>query len=509
MRNLKLAVWDFTLENDIYIENNSITLYNTNNENTVIYFTKELASHAVYHMLTPIEYPATSPEGVAYVFNIEGWKEPLLAFKDIQYSIGKPEGKYKVMCPYLGVEVKREMQTCQEISSNNIDNNTFEFYLAVQETSCKFKINERLCEGKPVLHCLAHHNSLETKYFIGCTKWKYGEKHHRFIFVSSNVNLELLNNLYNVYAHQSGNVICHGPIVKKSCKVEFYKLTLLNLKKCPFVILICKGIYTHSPPPSIRTPINIKQRLQTLVQQANKDLTDITPTKIITGNLIKSYFGIDTLSEVYTSLNDIDKLQNCVYKIQKEKHPFEQDLLETSPSFKHIHDEGWGCIIGDLDIAQAIGLGETLASINNTYNWEEHLIYIFKSCQFKDDIRADIEALLIATPEKVKLIFNKLLTYNNNKLTDNWQSKGAKRKIQSNTLQVNNKKLKQPLKIEKIDLTNDEVIINKENTKETQMSLIEKLEYEERLLQLKEKKKKLRELHISNLIKEREHGLEH
>ncbi|CAG8782551.1 11966_t:CDS:2, partial [Cetraspora pellucida] len=67
-----------------------------------------------------------------------------------------------------------------------------------------------------------------------------------------------------------------------------------------------------------------------------------------------------------------------------------KQLTETSPSFKHIHGEGWGCIIGDLDIAQAIGL---------------------------DDIRADMEALLTATPEKVDLIFNKLLTYDDNKLT--------------------------------------------------------------------------------------------
>ncbi|CAG8730077.1 2066_t:CDS:10, partial [Cetraspora pellucida] len=312
---------DFILENDIHIENNSVTSHDTNDKNTVIYFKKELASHAVYHMLTPIEYPATSPE-------------------EIQYSIGKPGGEYKVMCLYLGVEVKREMRTCQG------------------SKLCKFAAS---------------------KLYNGTHQNKYGEKHHRFIFVPSNVNLELLNNLYNgtyeynqdvqnTYAHQSGNVICCGSIVKKSCKVEFYKLTLLNLKEC---------------------------------------------------NLIKLYFGVDTLSEVHTSLNDIDKLRNCVYKIQKEKHPFGQDLLvanefnkfeinyydqiyntlltfaqiftnqstalayqqmfealfnlikqltETSSSFKHIHGEGWSCIIGDLDIAQAIGLGETLASIDNTYN---------------------------------------------------------------------------------------------------------------------------------------------
>ncbi|CAG8680333.1 4797_t:CDS:2, partial [Scutellospora calospora] len=41
------------------------------NENPITYFTKELASYIVYHTLTPIEYPMTSSEGVAYIYNVE------------------------------------------------------------------------------------------------------------------------------------------------------------------------------------------------------------------------------------------------------------------------------------------------------------------------------------------------------------------------------------------------------------------------------------------------------
>ena len=43
-------------------------------KNTITYFTKELASNIVYHILTPIEYPETNPDGVAYVYNVEGGK---------------------------------------------------------------------------------------------------------------------------------------------------------------------------------------------------------------------------------------------------------------------------------------------------------------------------------------------------------------------------------------------------------------------------------------------------
>ncbi|CAG8769749.1 5166_t:CDS:2, partial [Cetraspora pellucida] len=53
------------------------------NEDTITYFTKKLALKVIYHTLMPIEYPETSSESVAYIYNVEGWKEPLAIFKDI------------------------------------------------------------------------------------------------------------------------------------------------------------------------------------------------------------------------------------------------------------------------------------------------------------------------------------------------------------------------------------------------------------------------------------------
>ncbi|CAG8537121.1 1110_t:CDS:1, partial [Dentiscutata heterogama] len=44
--------------------------------------------------------------------------------------------------------------------------------------------------------------------------------------------------------------------------------------------------------------------------------------------------------------------------------------------------------------------------------------------------------------------------------------------------------------------------------KESNMTMMEKLEYEERMLMIAEHKEKLRELQIANSIKEREYGLE-
>ncbi|RIB16648.1 hypothetical protein C2G38_2142990 [Gigaspora rosea] len=49
---------------------------------------------------------------------------------------------------------------------------------------------------------------------------------------------------------------------------------------------------------------------------------------------------------------------------------------------------------------------------------------------------------------------------------------------------------------------------NDNESKESGMTMMEKLEYEERMLMIAEGKEKLRELRISNVIKEREYGLE-
>jgi hypothetical protein len=48
--------------------------------------------------------------------------------------------------------------------------------------------------------------------------------------------------------------------------------------------------------------------------------------------------------------------------------------------FKYIDGEGIESIIGDLDAAQAKGLGLFLQSRNSCLDWETHLTHIFKSC---------------------------------------------------------------------------------------------------------------------------------
>ncbi|CAG8843295.1 32125_t:CDS:1, partial [Racocetra persica] len=47
--------------------------------------------------------------------------------------------------------------------------------------------------------------------------------------------------------------------------------------------------------------------------------------------------------------------------------------------FYHIHNEGWACILAVLDLAQAKGLGLAIEKLDNSKDWNTHLLYIFKS----------------------------------------------------------------------------------------------------------------------------------
>ena len=79
---------------------------------------------------------------------------------------------------------------------------------------------------------------------------------------------------------------------------------------------------------------------------------------------------------IYTnvsSANDYKKLFNALFNVI-------QELTNKPLSIYHIHKQGWECILGDLDIAQAKGLGLALYELDTTKDWETHLMHIFKSC---------------------------------------------------------------------------------------------------------------------------------
>lgn len=54
--------------------------------------------------------------------------------------------------------------------------------------------------------------------------------------------------------------------------------------------------------------------------------------------------------------------------------------LSNKPAhFRHIHGDGWVCVLADLDQAQALGLGKAMKKMDPTRKAKEHLQYVFKS----------------------------------------------------------------------------------------------------------------------------------
>ncbi|RIA79807.1 hypothetical protein C1645_839881 [Glomus cerebriforme] len=504
---------NFVNEEDIIYEEDfnkePSNIISESEEETEIYLMKQLSIKTVIHSLIPIEYPPTSEEGVAIIYHVEGWENKEAAFANIQYPLGKPSGQNNVNCPYLGDidEVTHDsvdpdsdlyLKINENLSTNNVESETFAVYLAAYKTKCRYMQNGLQCTGKPILKCFRRHNeTISPSYFIGCSEWKINEKFHQFISVKENIDLNLLrqlldglyegesnepvNNcstvLHNTYPHRAGNIVKQGTIIQKKC------------------------IHSHPTPPPCHVPTNICTRLQKLIHQANDNTMDVTPTSIVTGNLIKPYFGTEYLADVHASLNNANRLRYYVDKIQKEIHPqghgilgvvynysqninnfceyvkrleffednhymiicttseqlsewikcthFQIDLLfkrvsvltfarvftncattvaykrifhalfdlifqltGLSPQFKHIHGTGWSCIIADLDYTQAKGLGLVLSEIDETKDWKEHLVHIFKKIREKhydENVKNDMYSLLTAKSEDaINNLFSKL-----------------------------------------------------------------------------------------------------
>ncbi|PKC54668.1 hypothetical protein RhiirA1_447023 [Rhizophagus irregularis] len=358
------------------------------NEEVFAFFTQKLQVRKVIHTTTPVEYPETSPNGVATIYNITGWKNHMDAFSDIQYSTNGAGGSANIKeGPFFGgISVKKDTRKCQGIKycqfsnpeiinqehcSVNFDSETFQNYtkqqnnnskeaktyslfLAAKESSCPFKKDNNVsCDGKARLGKIANYQQTETtKYFIGCDKYKQNEKWHRFINIKpEETNISLLQQLFSGTAsiqelsqcsmiiprsckrkkcdmpHTDNGAVVRGEIIERSCSVQFIKIIPHDITKCPFVALICIGVHNHPPPPPERTPSGIKNNLQILIEQAINQDDTTTSRSILSGNLIKAYFNKEILAEIHVSLNNIDKLRYLVGKAYKILHPFGQGVM--------------------------------------------------------------------------------------------------------------------------------------------------------------------------------------
>uniref|UniRef100_U9SWQ8 Uncharacterized protein n=1 Tax=Rhizophagus irregularis (strain DAOM 181602 / DAOM 197198 / MUCL 43194) TaxID=747089 RepID=U9SWQ8_RHIID len=76
---------DIVYEEDLNIEPNNISPPEPKDDE--IYITKSMTVKTIIHSLTPVEYPPTSEEGVAIIYQIQGWNNKEAAFTDVNINI--------------------------------------------------------------------------------------------------------------------------------------------------------------------------------------------------------------------------------------------------------------------------------------------------------------------------------------------------------------------------------------------------------------------------------------
>ena len=51
------------------------------------------------------------------------------------------------------------------------------------------------------------------------------------------------------------------------------------MEKCPYIIIIFKGIHTHSSPLPVKIPINLVEDLQSIIN--NEDVLNLTARRLL------------------------------------------------------------------------------------------------------------------------------------------------------------------------------------------------------------------------------------
>ncbi|CAB4422151.1 unnamed protein product [Rhizophagus irregularis] len=423
-------------------ENNSDSENELESEETLAFFTSQLRVPKVIYTTVPIEYPDTSSEGVATVYNVTGWKNHTDAFSDIQYSTnGSGE--------HCSVDFDSEIfqHYTQQNNNNTKEAKTYTLFLAAKDTPCSASVQDT----------------------VKCS-----------MILSKSCKRKKCD-----MPHTHNGTIVRGEIIDKPCQVRFIKFIPYDIVKCPFVALVCVGTHNHPPPAPERIPSGIKNNLESLITQAIQQDDNVTSRSILSGNLLSAYFNKETLAEVHVSLNNIDKLRYLVGKAYKTLHPFGQgvigiyhdilnpksdlinyvrkidlysnngqviitcmldnqakklitlDYFQIDVSFKRVKGEinefeinmydskhhlilsfcriftnvftaegGIGCILADLDAAQAKGLGLALHDLDHEKSWETHLTFILKTCLVHFERNLFHKTFTISTKNLIRQIPN-------------------------------------------------------------------------------------------------------
>ncbi|CAG8581517.1 11061_t:CDS:2, partial [Scutellospora calospora] len=287
------------------------------------YFTKKLHISEIRYSPISIEYPSTSLEGIATIYNVSEWDDFNSAFSDVSSG-----GKKLVECEFLGCKVYKSVRICTgakicEFASDELRNAT---HTEVNESIDFYKINQPVDSQTSIeakIHakylafvntqCPYNSNTCSRKlqvcrygkksdndilsYFISCSAWRLGQKHIHYKINDNKINIKMLGKLFKgtfvdldkpvqncrtilftnsrkkecSYFHCTNEGLNRkGKIIKLDCNVQFIKLIPVDIINTPFVVLICKGIHTHPPPLPVNIPFGIKVNLERMIKEATQ-----------------------------------------------------------------------------------------------------------------------------------------------------------------------------------------------------------------------------------------------
>ncbi|KAI9089995.1 hypothetical protein DFS34DRAFT_654283 [Phlyctochytrium arcticum] len=258
-------------------------------------FAKTFVEQLLYST-EPIEYPPTSPTGVAIVYDVSVWTTPKAAFADVQYSTGSPGGSQVAHCVLLNVQTKKETRTCQgikmceyvadeikEMSHMAVDPESpvMAPILAImdllhhsEETAnydtkkskcCPFVDGDGIsCTGKPIIKPMSQDmpaqlaGLITARKFLGCSQWAPHQNHY-YHFIKPELDMEYLERLIPTqYQPPAQRVTTAVAPCKTIMSVSSKQRTCLDLHKLDDGDFIeAKMVRKHCPVKFIKvTPID-------------------------------------------------------------------------------------------------------------------------------------------------------------------------------------------------------------------------------------------------------------
>ncbi|KZV90387.1 hypothetical protein EXIGLDRAFT_837854, partial [Exidia glandulosa HHB12029] len=106
-----------------------------------------------------------------------------------------------------------------------------------------------------------------------------------------------------------------------------------DLFRCPYVILICTGVHSHSIPLPTKTPLAKQQQLYEILSMLGPALADLTPRRLMRNGIVQAKLKEllpdipqPTLADLHPSFANRDHLASLITPLKKQSFPSGTDF---------------------------------------------------------------------------------------------------------------------------------------------------------------------------------------